>query len=325
MRLIGLAVILSLNLAPLAAEAQPAGKTYRIGFLGSQSPAGQRTRLEAFRQGLAEHGYVEGRNVIIEYRWAEGDYKRLPGLAKELVALTPDLIVSSGGPPAALALKAATKTIPIVFLGGPAVEMGIVPSIARPGGNLTGFDVFAVDLDGKRLGLLKEALPKASRVAVLWNPDLPQRTVRRDRLEGAGRSLGLQLRFIEARHPGEIDTAFAAMARERPDALLVLADPLFSTQRTRIVDSAARSRLAAMYQWREFAEDGGLMSYGADLPGIYRRLGAYIDKILKGAKPGDLPVEQPTKFELVVNLKTAKAMGLTIPPSILLQADKVIQ
>jgi ABC-type uncharacterized transport system substrate-binding protein len=322
-----LALALGVLFARPIADAQPAAKTYRIGFLGSQSPAAHRPRLEAFRQGLAEHGYVEGRNIVIEFRWAEGDYKRLPGLAKELVALTPDLIISTGGPPAALALKAGTRTIPIVFLGGPAVETGIVPSIARPGGNLTGLDVFAVDLDGKRLALLKEAFPKASRVAVLWNP-APGRTdpsPRRERVEVAGRSLGLQLRFLEVRRPGEIDTAFAAMVRERPGALLVLADPMLDSQRTRIVESASRNRLPAMYQWREFAEDGGLMSYGADLTAIYRRLGTYVDKILKGAKPGDLPVEQPTKFELVVNLKTAKALGLRIPPSILLQADKVIE
>jgi putative ABC transport system substrate-binding protein len=320
-----LLLVLILLAAALAAHAQPAGKVYRIGFLGSASLSANQLRVEAFRQGLRELGYVEGRNIVIEYRWAEGNYERLPGLAKKLVSLNLDLIVSTGGNPTVQAASAATKTIPIVFLTSDPVAAGVVLSLARPGGNLTGLDVFSIELDVKRLGLLKEALPGISRVAVLWNPANPSGVPQRNRTEIAAQTLGVRLQVLEARLPSEIDTAFAVMARERPDALLVVADPMLDSQRKRIVELAARNRLPGIYQWREFAESGGLISYGADLLELYRRVATYVDRVLKGARPADLPVEQPTKYELVINLKTARALGLTIPQPLLLRADQVIQ
>jgi putative tryptophan/tyrosine transport system substrate-binding protein len=325
MRLSGLAVVLavSLALAPLAVGAQQAGRVYRIGYL---SPSPPETSGEVFRQALRELGWIEGRNIAFEYRWAHNDYARLPGLAKELVALNPDVIFGTS-PPAALALKEATKTIAVVFLGGPAVESGLVASLARPGGNLTGVDVLAADLNVKRLDLLKGAIPTASQIAVLshrWSQaGAAQQSV--EAVDLAARTLGLQPRFLEVRHPNEIDTAFAIMARERPHALLVMSSPMLASQSVRIVDLAARNRLPAMYQWREFAEVGGLMSYGANRPDLNRRAAVYVDKILRGAKPGDLPVEQAAKFELVINLKTAKTLGLAIPPSLLLRADQVLE
>ena len=325
MRLIGLAFALTLILAPLAAEGQQAGKVYRIGYLSPTPP--EPPRGEVFRQALRELGWIEGRNIAFEYRWAHNDYARLPDLAKELVALNSDVIFATS-PPATLALKGATTTIAVVFLGGPAVESGLVASLARPGGNLTGVDVLAADLNVKRLDLLKGAIPTASRIAVLWHrwsqagASRPQSV---EAVDAAARTLGLQPRFLEVRHPNEIDTAFATMARERPHALLVMSSPMLASQSVRIVDLAARNRLPAMYQWREFAEAGGLMSYGANLLDLYPRAAVYVDKILRGAKPADLPVEQATKFELVINLKTAKTLGLTIPQSLLLRADQVIQ
>jgi putative ABC transport system substrate-binding protein len=309
---------------PLAA-AQPAAKVWRVGFLGSASPVGNKDRLEAFRRGLRELGYVEGRNVLIEYRWAEGDYSRLPALAKDLVARKPDLIVSTGGRASMVALRDATSSIPVVFLGAEPVTAGVVLSLGRPGGNFTGMDVFSVELDTKRLALLKEAFPRTSQVVLLWNPENPSGPPQRYRVETAGQTLGVQVRLSEARRPEELETAFAAMARQRPDALLVNADPMYDSQRHRIVELAGKLRLPAIYQWREFTEAGGLMSYGADLPALYRRLPVYVDKIFKGAKPAELPVEQPTKYELVINLKTAKALGLTIAPSVLARADQVIE
>ena len=312
--------------APLAAEGQQAGKVWRIGYLSSQSAASAgRVSFDAFRQGLRDLGYFEGQNIVIESRWADGNYERLPTLAKELVSLNLDLIVSAGGDPTVRAVKAATTTVPIVFVTGSAVAAGIVSNLARPAGNLTGFNVLAEGLDGKRLALLKETLPKAVRVAVLWNPWIPEGEMRRKRLEIAAQALRVKLRFLEAQHPGEIETAFAAIARERSDALFVSSDPMFSSEAGRIIRWTARARLPTMYSWRIFAEDGGLMSYSADLAAIYGRAATYVDKILRGAKPADLPVEEPTKYELVINLKTAKALGLTIPPSVLGRADEIIQ
>jgi putative ABC transport system substrate-binding protein len=310
---------------PVAAHAQPSGKRYRIGFLGSASAPANRRRVDAFRQGLRDLGYVEGKNIVIEYRWAEGHYERLPDLARELVGRNLDLIVSTGGRPTVVALHAATKTVPVVFLTVDPLGEGMVLDLARPGGNLTGLDVFSAELDTKRLQILKETLPTATRVAVLWNPENPAGVPQRNRTEIAAHALGVQLHLVQARLPSEVGTAFAAMVRERPDALLVLNDAMLDSQRERLVVLAAQARLPAMYQWREFAEGGGLMSYGADLPQMYRRAATYVDKILKGAKPADLPVEQPTKYELVINLRTANALGLTVPQSILLLADRVIQ
>jgi len=319
------AVTGSLLAAPLAAAQEyKAGKVWRIGYVTSQSAASAgRVSFDAFRQGLRDLGYVEGQNIVIESRWADGDYERLPTLAKELVSLNLDLIVSTGGTPTVRAVKAATTTVPIVFVSGNAVAEGIVSNLARPAGNLTGFEVFAEELLTKQLALLKETLPKAVRVAVLWNPRTLE--VRRKGLEIAAKALRVTLRFLEAQQPGEIETALAAIARERSDALFVSPDPMFASEAERIIRWTARARLPTMYSSRNYAEGGGLMSYSADFAAIYRRAATYVDKILKGAKPGDLPVEQPTKFELVINLKTAKALGLTIPPSLLLQADQVIQ
>lgn len=270
--------------APFATEAQQAGKVYRIGFLGSAVAAANKDRLEAFRQGLRDLGYAEGRNILIEYRWAEGDYERLPGLARELVARKPDLIVSTGGPPSVRALRQATTSIPVVFLTSDPAADGVVLRLGRPSGNFTGLDVFAIELDTKRLALLKEALPQASRVVYLWNPLNPSGVPQRNRIEIAAGALAVRLQILEARLFAEIDAAFATMARERPDALIVASDPMLDSQRKCIVGLAATNRLAAIYQWREFAEAGGLMSYGADLPALYRRLPIYVDRVLKGAK-----------------------------------------
>jgi len=324
MRLIGLAVILAvgLTLAPLAAQAQP-GKIPRIGYLSLRS--GPSSLDEAFQQGLRELGYVEGQNISVEYRWIDWKLDRVSALAAELTRLKVDVIVSTGGTATALAVKNAVKTVPVVFTSGDPVRSGLVASLDRPGENLTGVSLLNTELQSKRLELLKEAVPGVSRVALLSNPASPLAAGVVKELEGTARALRVKLQVLEAREPREIDDAFSAMTRERAGALLVYSDPLFFAQRKRIVDLARKSRIPASYEWREFAEDGGLMSYGASITDQYRRLATYVDKILKGAKPGDLPVEQPTKFELVINLKAAKALGLTIPPSVLGRADQVIE
>jgi putative ABC transport system substrate-binding protein len=311
--------------APLAAEAQAPAKVSRIGFLSGQSPTDLARQLEAFRQGLRELGYVEGRNIAIEYRFAEGQPERLPALAAELVRLKVDIIVTSGTP-APLAAKQATTTIPIVFaVSNDAVAEDVVSSLARPGGNITGLTSIATEVVGKQLELLKEIAPKVSRVAVLRNPRNKGHPLTLRQAEGAAQVLGLQLHIMQAGSPAEIDAAFAAMRSERAGGILVLRDPLFLGQRTQIAALAAKSRLPAAYGFREAAEAGGLIAYGASVPFMYRSAATYVDKILRGAKPVDLPVEQPTKFELVINLKTAKALGLTIPPSLLQRADQVIE
>jgi len=310
--------------APLAAEAQQAAKVFRIGFLGSGGPADHAPRVDSFRQGLRDLGYVEGRTATIEYRLAEGKMERLPALAAELVALKVDVIVASGTP-TALAAKNATTTIPIVFATSGDPVGTLVASIARPGGNVTGLSLVGPELVARQLQLLKEAVPKASRVAFLSNPDNPYTPVMVKEVEAAARSLKVRMQRVESRGGAATDAAFDAMARERPNALLVLFDPVLTGQRARISELANKHRLPSMCPHREYAEDGGLMAYGASLTDLYRRAATYVDKILKGAKPGDLPVEQPTKFELVINLKTAKALGLTIPPSLLARADEVIQ
>jgi putative ABC transport system substrate-binding protein len=316
--------------APLAAEAQPAGKVARIGYLvyGPLESPETRVILEAFRQGLRERGYVEGQNIVIEYRAADGKIDRLPGLATELVRLKVDLVVV-GSTPIARAARQATTTIPVVAttMGDP-VGDGLVASLARPGGNITGLTFLGPELVPKRLGLLKEALPKVSRVAALWHPGSFSESTTKDMLketEAAARTLGVQLRLVGVRGPDELDRAFSTMTKERAEALVVFPSPVLFFERRRIVDLTRKHRLASMYVAKEFVELGGLISYGASLPDLTRRAATYVDKILKGAKPGDLPVEQPTKFELVINLKTAKALGLTIPPSLLGRADEVIQ
>ena len=323
-----LAVALALGLlgAPLAAEAQP-GKVFRIGILATVSPgdpAGARL-WEAFFQGLRELGYVEGQNIAVERRFSEGKAERLPDLAAELVRLKVDVIVAGGSPPP-IAAKRATGTIPIVMTNqSDPAGSGLVASLARPGGNITGLSLLSPELVGKQLELLKEVIPRVSRVAVLRNPTNETHALSLKELEDAARSLRVQLQMFQARDPDEFDRAFVAMARERVRTLLILGDPMFFLHRTRIADLAAKQRLPTMAVAREFAEAGGLMAYGPNLSDLLRRAATFVDKILKGAQPADLPVEQPTKFELVINLKTAKALGLTIPPSILVRADHVIQ
>jgi putative ABC transport system substrate-binding protein len=298
-----------------------------VGFLSSASSGPSAPFVAAFRQGLSEAGYVEGQNLAIEYRWAEGRYDRLPALAADLVDRKVDVIATSGGDRSALAAKNATSTIPIVFtVGGDPVEQGLVASLARPGGNLTGFSVLAIELNPKRLELLSELVPQARVIALLVNPDSPNaERVMRDVLEAA-RAKGLQLDILKASTESEIDTAFDSLVQLQADALVVHADPFFITsRREQLVAQAARHAIPAISGSREFAVAGGLISYGMSVAAAFRQQGIYAGKILKGAKPDDLPVEQPTKFELIVNLKTAKALGLTIPQSIFARADEVIE
>jgi putative tryptophan/tyrosine transport system substrate-binding protein len=319
--------ILALLATPLVAGAQQTGKVFRIGILGNvpvTSPEGARL-WGAFIQGLRELGYVEGRNITIEHRYSEGQYGRLPDLAADLVRLNVDVIVAPATQNPVVA-KQATRTIPIVMTGaGDPVGSGLVASLARPGGNVTGLSLLAPAIVGKQLELLKEITPQVSRVAVLSNPTNPTTALLLAQAKVAARSLPVQLHIQEARGPDEFERTFAALTRERAGALLVLTDGMFLLHVTRIVDLAAKSRLPAMYGTREYVDVGGLVVYGPSLRDSFRRAAAYVDKIFKGAKPGDLPVEQPTTFELVINLKTAKALGLTIPPSILARADEVIQ
>jgi putative ABC transport system substrate-binding protein len=319
-------VLLGGLFSPVVAEAQQAAKIARIGYLMLDLAASPHLR-EAFRQGLRDLGYVEGRNVVIEHRSAEGKPERLPALAAELVALKVDVLVAAATLPA-LAAKQATKTIPIVFaFAGDPVTSGLVTSLARPGGNVTGLSGLAPELVGKRLELLTHAVPGVSRVAVLWQPGGQGERTDKDMLKEAevtARALGVRLQFVEARGPADFDRAFSDMTRERAGALTVLAGTMFFNERRRLVDLAAKNRLPAAYGSRDFVDAGGAMSYGANTADLFRRAAAYVDKILKGAKPGDLPVEQPTKFELVINLKAAKALSLTIPPSLLARADHVV-
>ena len=311
------------------AEAQQPKKVPRIGYLSSVDPATESTRAEAIRLALRELGYIEGQNIAIEYRYAEGKRDRYPELAAELVRLKVDIIVVAGGDGWIQAAKNATKTIPIVMVGDGAdpVEAGLVESLARPGGNVTGITILARELGGKRLELLKEAVPKLARVAVLYDPALPA-TARevKEVLPVAARALGLTVQPWEVRAADDFEKVFAALNKQRPDGLYVSAGgPLMRANQKRIAGFALKSRLPSMYSSRETVDAGGLMSYGADLADSYRRVAYYVDRILKGAKPADLPVEQPTKFELVINLKTAKQIGLTIPPNVLARADRVIK
>jgi putative ABC transport system substrate-binding protein len=280
----------------------------------------------AFKAGLREHGWVENENLVFVFRYSEGRPERYSRLAAELVALKPDLIATGLGEPAIRAVKEATATIPIVMaVASDPVGSGLVASLARPGGNVTGLSILAPAVGGKRLQLLREAVPKVSRVAVLWNAAYPSKEHELKETEAAARTLGIILEPVEVRGPDDFDKAFAAIRRARPDAAIVFSEPLTLTHWRRIVDFVTNNRLPMISEMKEFAEKGALMTYGASLPDLFRRAAGYIDRILKGAKPDDLPVEQPTKFELVINLKTAKALGLTIPPSLLLRADEVIQ
>ena len=310
--------------APLAVAGQPTGKIYRIGFL-SPSASADPSILDAFREGLRELGYVEGRNIAIASRWAEGKYDRLPGLAAQLVDLKVDIIVATAVP-AIRAAKEATRTIPIIMaVVVDPMATGLVASLALPGENITGLSSMAPEVTGKQLEMLKEVVPKASLVAVLWNPANAGNAPQVRQAQNAARALGVRLQPLEARGPSEIDSAFATMTSEQAGAVIVLVDAMFLDHRTQIADLAARRRLPAVYGLSDHAEAGGLMAYGPNRLAIVRRAATYVDKILKGAKPGDLPIEQPTRFALVINPKTAKALGLTIPPSLLQRADQVIE
>ena len=307
------------------ALAQQRGKIARVGIL-LPSSAGPDPRLESFKEAMRELGYVEGRNIAIEYRWANGRFEALPELAAELAGLKVDVIVSVVTQ-ASLAAKKATATIPIVMVGvSDPVSTGLVAGLARPGGNTTGTSSMTAEVVGKQLELLKEIVPKVSRVAALWNPANPVfQKLQLKETESAAAALRLQLRIVEARGADEIDRAFASMATIATKALLVLGDPVFTSERHRIADLAVKGRLAAVGGTREHVEAGGLMSYGPSFSEMFRRAAYYVDRILKGTKPADLPIEQPKKFELVINLKTAKQIGLAIPPQVLARADKVIR
>jgi putative tryptophan/tyrosine transport system substrate-binding protein len=310
---------------PFSAAAQQPKTTARIGFLSSYSPERESNFLAGFQQGLRELGYLEGRDIFIEPRYAGGHFQKLPGLAAELTRLKVDILFTAGTP-AAVAAKNATTVIPIVMtLVADPVGTGLVASLARPGGNITGLSDFNAGVVAKRLELLKEVVPSASRVAVLYNPANPTNPLQLELIQAVAPALGVTLLSWEAQGADDIDRAFTAMSRQRPEALIVIGDPLFGTHRKRIVEFSVKTRLPATYSNREWAEAGGLMSYGASFHDLYRRAATYVHKILKGAKPADLPIEQPMKFELIINLKTAKALGLTIPPTLLFQADEIIR
>ena len=308
-------------------EAQQPKKVPRIGYLSALEPARETTRSEAIRNGLRELGYIEGQNIAFEYRYSEGQVDRAPNLAVELVRLKVDVIVVAGGDRWIQVAKNATKTIPIVMVGvgRDPVEAGLIESLSRPGGNVTGLTVLTTELGGKRLELLKEAVPKLVHVAVLNAPASPSTRDVKEVLAVAARGLGLTIRSWEVRDADDFEKVFATLNKERPDGLYVAQGQLMNTNQKRIVNLATKSRLPSVYGSREAVDAGGLMSYGADIADSYRLVAWYVDKILKGAKPADLPVQQPTKFELVINLKTAKQIGLTIPQSLLFRADKVIK
>jgi len=318
------ALAFSMLSVALSTEAQQMGRVYRIGFLGATSPSGYTPQVEAFRGGLRDLGYVEGKNVVIEFRWAEGNYARLPELAAELVLLKPDVLVTHA-PAGTRAAKRATATIPIVMgVAGDAVATGLVAGLARPGGNVTGSSFFLPELNAKRLEVLKEALPPLSRVGVLLNPDNPANVATLRAMEETARSVKIQLHAVEVRSPADFEGAFATIVKGRAGALAVYDDAMLIAEAAQIADLARKSRLPTI-GFIEYAKAGGLLAFGVNFPDLWRRAAGFVDKILKGAKPADLPVEQPTKFEVVVNLKTAKALGVTIPQSILIRADEVIQ
>ena len=320
-------MILTGGLAALRpAHAQRPTSIARIGFLHPASAQGFDVLLQAFRDGLRELGYVEGKNIQVEVRWGEGKLERLPALAAELVQLKVDVIVAASSP-SVVAASQATRTIPIVMpVSSDPVGDGLVASLARPGGNITGLSMMSPELGEKRIQLLKEMFPKVSHaMAVLWNPDYVGMRARFEQARVAAPAVGLTVRSVEVRDTRELDAAFEAIVREHPEALLLLADPFTISQRSRIVEFAAEQRLPAIYESSNFVDVGGLISYGPSISDQYRRAATYVDKILRGAKPADLPIEQPTKFELVINMRAAKALGIKIPESILLRADKVIE
>jgi ABC-type uncharacterized transport system substrate-binding protein len=317
-------VALALLVPPLASEAQPPPKVPRLGVIAEYSSTAAPRNYAAFRQGLHELGYVEGQTIVLEERWAAGQLERLPDLAADLVRLQVDIIVASGVL-SARAARQATERLPIVLAGGDAVGTGLITNIARPGGNLTGLATNGGELAGKWLELLKEAVPALARVAVLSDPNIPATGLVLHELQGAAPALGVQLQSLSVRHVGELEGAVAAMRREHAEALVVIPSSIAQMHSARITELAARSHLPTMWEWRDAAVDGSLLAYGPDNASLWRRAATYVDKILKGAKPGDLPVERPMKYELVINLKTAKALGVTLPPTLLFQADEVIR
>jgi len=324
---VGIVITLTLSLltVPLAATAQQAEGTVTIGYLGNASPALEATLIDAFREGLRQLGYVEGQNLVIQYQWAEGQPERYAVLAQEIVRLKTDVILTAGTP-GTLAAKQATQSIPIVTaIAGDPVAAGLVASLAHPGGNVTGLSTLATELEGKRLELLKQAVPTLSRVVALRNPANPFTTIAWQGLEPAAVALGVQLQPVEVRGPKDLDRAFATIKEARPDGLIIVPDRFLLTYRASIVQFMAEHRLLGMFPFREFVQEGGLLSYGPDYTDMYRRAATYVSKILRGATPADLPMEQPTKFEFVINLKTAEALGITIPPLVLFQADEVIR
>jgi len=324
---IGLIVILSLGalVSPLTSDAQQPGKVFRLGFLFPGTAAFGSLRLEPLRQRLRELGYLEGQNFSIEYRWADGKLDRLPELAAELVQLHVDAIMTAAMP-AAQAVQSATRTIPIVMVDpGDPVSTGLVVSLARPGGNATGLSSISPDLSAKNLEILWEAVPQLSRVAFLWNAASRDAELALHAVQSAARALGIEIQSVNVHGAEEFERAFAAVTREHAAALLVFPDPLTFSHRGRIVDFAVTHQLPAMFGAREFVDAGGLMSYGPNFPDMFQRAAIYVDKILKGAKPADIPVEQPMKFELIINRKTAEALGLTLPATLLFRADEVIK
>ena len=307
------------------AQAQQPTKIPRIGYLTSTSPSDSSARIEAFRQGLRELGYMEGKNIVIEYRYAEGNVDRLPALTAELVRLKLDIIITAGSP-ATRAAKEASVTIPIVMTrDGDPVGNGFVASLARPGGNITGLSTLNPELSGKRLELLREIVPKLSRVAVFGTSTRPGNAQALREVELAAKAFGVKLQYLDVQNPKDIDTAFRAAGKGRAEGLLTLGGPVLASHRTQVVGLAIKSRLPAIYERSDFVEDGGLVSYGVNVLDLDRRAATYVDKILKGRTPADLPVEQPMRFEFVINLKAAKAIGLTIPPNVLVRATKVIR
>lgn len=315
----------ALAASPIASMAQQPGKTWRIGFLAGAARPQNGLPPAPLRAGLAELGYVEGSNVVYEGRWAEGKFDRFPALAEELVKLRVDAIVVIGWV-ATRAVKRATSTIPIIIAGvGDAVESGLAASLARPGANLTGMSDMEAELSSKRLQLLKETIPKAARMAVLWNQDDLGMTLRYRNIDAAAHSLGVAVQALGVREPDDFEVAFSAMKRERPDALFLVTDALTNLNRKRVIEFAAAHRIPAMYENGTYVQDGGLMSYGSNLEDGLRRAAYYVDRIFKGARPGELPMEQPTRYYLTVNLSTAKSLGLTLPQTVMLRADKVVE
>ena len=308
-----------------SAEAQQPGKVPRIGFLGNSTAALEANLIGPFREGLRDLGYIEGKNISIEYRWAEGKYERFPDLIAELIALKVDVVVIAGTP-ATQAYQKARTSIPLVVVAvGDPVGTGIVASLNRPGGNITGLTSISPELEGKRIELLREVIPKLSHIAVLWNPKNAYHAIENKQVEAAAAALRMKVLYLGVETHEQLDNAFAQIVKERPGALLVLADRVFLHNRVLIMDFAAKHRLPGVYAYVELVEAGGLMSYGPNYADMHRRAATYVDKILKGTKPADLPVEAPIKFELVINLKAAKRIGVTVPPSVLYRADRVIK